>query len=243
MGSRPHDARRAAPGRALRRRADEPRRGVQERPCRPCSPGPPAASAARRSSRRAPGFDRILTFDMGGTSTDVAVWSRGRPEITRETNVGDFPVRAPAVDVASIGAGGGSIAYVAEADRGAQGRAGERGRGSRARPATAAAGPRRPSPTRTSCSATCPPRLLGGEMKLDVDAAHRPSRGSPRLAAPASRRPPRDRGHGRRGDARRAARGHRAARPDARATSRSWPSAAPAACTRTRWRRSSAATR
>ena len=52
---------------------------------------------------------------MGGTSTDVAVCVSGRPEITRETNVGDFPVRAPAVDVASIGAGGGSIAYVAEA--------------------------------------------------------------------------------------------------------------------------------
>ncbi|MDO9352201.1 MAG: hydantoinase/oxoprolinase family protein, partial [Solirubrobacteraceae bacterium] len=60
------------------------------------------------------GFDRLLTFDMGGTSTDVAVIVGGVPEITRETRVGDFPVRAPAVDVESIGAGGGSIAYVAE---------------------------------------------------------------------------------------------------------------------------------
>src|SRR4029078_5777220 len=60
------------------------------------------------------GFDRILTFHMGGTSADVAVCLSGRPEITRETHVGDFPVRAPAVDVASIGAGGGSIAYVGE---------------------------------------------------------------------------------------------------------------------------------
>src|SRR4029079_11479893 len=55
------------------------------------------------------GFDRILTFDMGATSTDVAVCVSGRPEITRETHVGDFPVRAPAVDVASIGAGGGAL--------------------------------------------------------------------------------------------------------------------------------------
>src|SRR5215211_3241105 len=60
------------------------------------------------------GFDRILTFDMGGTSTDVAVCLAGTPTITRETAVGEFPVRAPSVEVESIGAGGGSIAHVAE---------------------------------------------------------------------------------------------------------------------------------
>src|SRR5205085_2080496 len=60
------------------------------------------------------GLDRILTFDMGGTSTDVATCVGGAPSITRETAVGEFPVRAPSVEVESIGAGGGSIAYVAE---------------------------------------------------------------------------------------------------------------------------------
>ena len=58
------------------------------------------------------GYDRILTFDMGGTSTDVAVSIGGHPTITRETRVGPFPVRAPSIDVESIGAGGGSIAHV-----------------------------------------------------------------------------------------------------------------------------------
>ena len=53
------------------------------------------------------GYDQILTFDMGGTSTDVAVCLGGAPTITRETRVGSFPVRAPSVDVESIGAGGG----------------------------------------------------------------------------------------------------------------------------------------
>ena len=48
------------------------------------------------------GFDRILTFDMGGTSTDVAVCLGGAPTVTRETRVGSFPVRAPSVDVESI---------------------------------------------------------------------------------------------------------------------------------------------
>ena len=58
------------------------------------------------------GFDRILTFDMGGTSTDVALSVGGVPTITRETRVGPFPVRAPSIEVESIGAGGGSIAHV-----------------------------------------------------------------------------------------------------------------------------------
>src|SRR5205823_3051620 len=44
------------------------------------------------------GLDRILTFDMGGTSTDVATCVGGAPSITRETAVGEFPVRAPSVE-------------------------------------------------------------------------------------------------------------------------------------------------
>ena len=117
-------------------------------------------------------FDRILTFDMGGTSTDVAVCVSGRPEITRETNVGDFPVRAPAVDVASIGAGGGSIAYIAEAT-GAL----------RVGPESAGAVPGPACYDRGGTAATVtdanvvlghlPPRLLGGAMKLNVEAAHK----------------------------------------------------------------------
>ena len=116
------------------------------------------------------GFDRILTFDMGGTSTDVAVCVSGRPEITRETHVGDFPVRAPAVDVASIGAGGGSIAYVAEAT-GAL-RVGPESAG--ALPGPACYGRGGTAATVTDANVVLghlPPRLLGGEFELDPDAA------------------------------------------------------------------------
>jgi N-methylhydantoinase A len=116
------------------------------------------------------GFDRILTFDMGGTSTDVAVCVSGRPEITRETHVGDFPVRAPAVDVASIGAGGGSIAYVAEAT-GAL-RVGPESAG--AVPGPACYGRGGSAATVTDANVVLghlPPRLLGGEFELDPDAA------------------------------------------------------------------------
>jgi N-methylhydantoinase A len=58
------------------------------------------------------GFDNILTFDMGGTSTDVALIQNGRARVRRETIVGDVRVRAPSVDVRTVGAGGGSIAFV-----------------------------------------------------------------------------------------------------------------------------------
>ena len=60
------------------------------------------------------GFENILTFDMGGTSTDVALIQNGQARIRRETRVGDITVRAPSVDVRTIGAGGGSIAFVPE---------------------------------------------------------------------------------------------------------------------------------
>ena len=63
------------------------------------------------------GYDNILTFDMGGTSTDVALIQNGKARVRRETIVGDVRVRAPSVDVRSVGAGGGSIAFVPQLTR------------------------------------------------------------------------------------------------------------------------------
>ncbi|MEH6549269.1 MAG: hydantoinase/oxoprolinase family protein [Pseudomonadales bacterium] len=60
------------------------------------------------------GFDNILTFDMGGTSTDVALIQNAKARVRRETIVGDVRVRAPSVDVRTVGAGGGSLAFVPE---------------------------------------------------------------------------------------------------------------------------------
>ncbi|MDG2061610.1 MAG: hydantoinase/oxoprolinase family protein [SAR86 cluster bacterium] len=60
------------------------------------------------------GYKDILTFDMGGTSTDVALIQNSRARVRRETLVGDVRVRAPSVDVRTVGAGGGSIAFVPE---------------------------------------------------------------------------------------------------------------------------------
>ena len=118
------------------------------------------------------GFDKIMTFDMGGTSTDAAVSTGGEPTVTRETRVGPFPVRAPSVEVETIGAGGGSIANVSEVT-GAL-RVGPQSAG--AAPGPACYGRGGTLPTVTDANVVLghlPPTLLGGKMKLDVEAAHR----------------------------------------------------------------------
>ena len=60
------------------------------------------------------GFPNLLTVDVGGTSTDVALIKGGQPRLRRETTVGDVTVRASSVDIRTVGAGGGSIAHVPE---------------------------------------------------------------------------------------------------------------------------------
>jgi N-methylhydantoinase A len=119
---------------------------------------------------RQSGYENLLTFDMGGTSTDVALVQDGRPRIGRETTVGSLNVRASSVDVRTVGAGGGSIAHVPELTKAL--RVGPQSAG--AEPGPAAYGRGGEEPTVTDANVVLgylPPRLLGGEMTLDVDAA------------------------------------------------------------------------
>jgi N-methylhydantoinase A len=116
------------------------------------------------------GHRNLLTLDMGGTSTDVALVEDGRPRIGRETEVGDLKVRASSIDVRTVGAGGGSVAHVPELT-GAL-RVGPESAG--ADPGPAAYGRGGEQPTVTDANVVLgylPPRLLGGDMELDVDAA------------------------------------------------------------------------
>lgn len=115
------------------------------------------------------GYPNILTLDMGGTSTDVAL-CMGEPAIARETVLGYFPVKVPSVDVRSVGAGGGSIAHVPAITRAL--RVGPQSAG--ADPGPACYGKGGEEPTVTDANVVCgylPPRLLGGAMQLDVDRA------------------------------------------------------------------------
>lgn len=89
-------------------------RGAAESPVNLLMSGPAGGVAGAMYFCSRAGFDNILTFDMGGTSTDVALIQGGRARVRRETFVGDVKVRAPSVDVRTVGAGGGSIAFVPE---------------------------------------------------------------------------------------------------------------------------------
>lgn len=116
------------------------------------------------------GFRHVISFDMGGTSTDVALTYDGVPRVSRETKVGVFPVKAPSLEVVSIGAGGGSIAHVPLT--GAL-RVGPQSAGSEPGPASYGRGGEDPTVTDANVVlGYLPPSLVGGEMKLDVEAAH-----------------------------------------------------------------------
>jgi N-methylhydantoinase A len=117
------------------------------------------------------GFEDILTFDMGGTSTDVALIQNGQARIRRETRVSDVMVRAPSVDVRTIGAGGGSIAFSPELTKAL--RVGPDSAGADPGPAAYMKGGDRP----TVCDANVvlgylPSDVkLGGAMTINRDAA------------------------------------------------------------------------
>ncbi len=120
------------------------------------------------------GRRKLVTFDIGGTSADIGIVVDGRFAETdaRSTSIAGFPLLLPMIDIHTIGAGGGSIAYV---DHGGAFRVGPRSAG--AVPGPAAYGRGGAEPTVTDANLVLG-RLdkndfLGGSMKLDEDAAHR----------------------------------------------------------------------
>ncbi len=118
------------------------------------------------------GLKNILTLDVGGTSTDVALIENGEPRRVRTTEVGHLSVRASSLDVKTVGAGGGSIAYVPELT-GAL-RVGPQSAG--AVPGPVAYGKGGTEPTVTDANVVLgylPENLLGGTFKLDREGAKR----------------------------------------------------------------------
>jgi N-methylhydantoinase A len=116
------------------------------------------------------GFKDFLTFDMGGTSTDVGLVQDLKPRIGRETTVADLKVRATSVDVRTVGAGGGSIAHVPPLTQAL--RVGPQSAG--AVPGPAAYGQGGTEPTVTDANVVLgylPTELAGGEITLDLAAA------------------------------------------------------------------------
>src|SRR3954469_2812735 len=115
---------------------------------------------------------RLITFDMGGTSADIGIVTEdGIAEASaRDTWIGGYPLLVPMLDVHTIGAGGGSIAYV---DEGGAFRVGPRSAGAEPGPACYGHGGEEPtiSDAHVVLGRLDPERFLGGRMKLDRDAA------------------------------------------------------------------------
>lgn len=115
-------------------------------------------------------FKNLITLDMGGTSTDVALIENGTPKIRRETKIADLVLKVPSIDVRTVGAGGGSIIQVPEVTKAL--RVGPESAG--ATPGPAAYGKGGHVATVTDANVVCgylPEYLLGGKFKLDLDAA------------------------------------------------------------------------
>jgi len=130
--------------------------------------GPAGGVAGAFALAQRAGFERIVTLDMGGTSTDVALCP-GRILERDETLVGELPVRGPTVDVLSVGAGGGSIARL---DEGGALRVGPESAGADPGPACYGSGDQ---PTVTDAHVVlgriAPEQFLGGRMSIDPGLA------------------------------------------------------------------------
>jgi N-methylhydantoinase A len=131
--------------------------------------GPAGGLAAVRRLGAAAGLDRLLSFDMGGTSTDVAL-IEGDIRLTGEGRIGGYPVAVPMVDMHTIGAGGGSIAYL---DGGGLLRVGPASAGADPGPACYGRGGRAPTVTDANLALGRLPAdgFLDGRMPLDRAAA------------------------------------------------------------------------
>ena len=149
---------------------------AEEHPVSLLMSGPAGGVAGAVWVARRSGFSNILTLDMGGTSTDVALIEHGQPRRVRTTEVAHLSVRASSLDVKTVGAGGGSIAKVPELT-GAL-RVGPESAG--AEPGPAAYGKGGVLPTVTDANVVLgylPENLLGGSFKLDREASRRAVQG------------------------------------------------------------------
>ena len=142
---------------------------VVHRPIATVLSGPAAGALGAAMVTSAAGFERVLTLDGGGTSTDVSVVLGGEPALTTEGSVGGYPSKIPMVDVVTVGAGGGSVAYLS---REGGLKVGPRSAGADPGPMCYGRGGTEPTVTDANLVlGRIPPHLLGGEVPLEPAAA------------------------------------------------------------------------
>ena len=151
--------------------------------------GPSGGVIGARHLAELTGIERLVTLDMGGTSTDCSTVIDGQVAFTTDFEIEwGLPIQVPMIDIRTIGAGGGSIAWI---DKGGLLRVGPQSAG--AMPGPACYGRGGTAATATDANVVLgridPDFFLGGAMKLDAAAcAERPSAASPRAWARTSRR-------------------------------------------------------
>lgn len=145
-------------------------RSARELPVETLSSGPASGAIGARFVARISGFTRLIPLDMGGTSTEVAVIDQDL-RYANVCHIGDFDISLPAVDLSSIGAGGGSIAWT---DSAGILKVGPESSGSEPGPACYARGGTRPTITDAyvTMGILDPERFLGGELRLQAALAH-----------------------------------------------------------------------
>lgn len=132
--------------------------------------GPAAGVVGAQAVGAASGYTRLITFDMGGTSTDVSLLD-GAISTTNESLVGDLPVRLPVLDIHTVGAGGGSVAWI---DSGGGLRVGPRSAGADPGPVCFGVGEELTvTDANLLLSRLDPAYFLGGRMSLDLRRTER----------------------------------------------------------------------
>ncbi len=154
-------------------------RAAREQAVRTVLSGPAGGVVGAKAVGEAAGFTRVISFDMGGTSTDVSLIDRaiGR---TTDSRVGDFPVRLPVIDIHTVGAGGGSIAYL---DTGGALRVGPRSAGAQPGPVCYGVGEELTVTDANLLLGRLDPEFfLGGRMTIDRPRTERVAAGLARKA-------------------------------------------------------------
>ncbi|MGE5572612.1 MAG: hydantoinase/oxoprolinase family protein [Bacteroidota bacterium] len=143
---------------------------ARNNPVRTILSGPSAGVIAAGYVASKCGVKDIITFDMGGTSADISLISGGNYKFSAEKNIEGYVVRLPMVDIETIGAGGGSIAYI---DEGGAMKVGPQSAGAKPGPAAYNRGGTQPTVTDANIvlGRINPERILGGRMEIHRDLA------------------------------------------------------------------------
>ncbi|MCD4699711.1 MAG: hydantoinase/oxoprolinase family protein [Phycisphaerae bacterium] len=132
--------------------------------------GPSTGATGGAYVARLAGFLDVITFDMGGTSTDVCLVEHGTPKVATQREIEGYPIKTPMIDIHTVGAGGGSIAWI---DPGGLLKVGPRSAGARPGPACYGHGGQEATVTdaHVLLGTLNPDYLLGGRMKIDAGKA------------------------------------------------------------------------